>query len=185
MFLITCLGNPGQEYEKTPHNAGFLFADTLREYLKRKDFEVSDWENEDRMFSSQICKVRSNGEVIAILQKPLTFMNRSGIAVKSIYSKFDIDEFILVHDDLDILLGKYKIQREKSPKGHNGIKSVEDSLGTTDFRRVRVGIEHRQEDMDIPGEDYVLMRYSDKEMEDLRFAIQEGVEELVNDLFEL
>ncbi len=182
MFLITGLGNPGSEYERTPHNAGFLFVEMLREYLKRKGFEVSDWENEQRMFSSEISRVRSNGEILGILQRPLTFMNKSGIAVKSVYSKFDITKFVLAHDDLDILLGKYKIQDEKSPKGHNGVKSVEESLGTTDFTRVRIGIENRQEDIDIPGEQYVLMRYSDKEVEDLQFAVQDAVEELVNSL---
>ena len=178
MFLITGLGNPGQEYEKTPHNAGFLFVDTLREYLKRKEFDVSDWKNEEKLFNSEISRVKRGGEGIGMLQKPLTFMNRSGIAVKAVYDKFNIDNFILAHDDLDILLGKFKIQREKSPKGHNGVKSVEDALGTSDFTRVRVGIENRQEDTDIPGEDYVLMRYSDKEYEDLKFTIQAAVEEL-------
>lgn len=182
MFLITGLGNPGFEYEKTPHNAGFLFVDAFMEYLRAKGYEVSDWENEERMFNSEISMVRSNGELIGMIQKPLTFMNRSGVAVKSIYSKFDITQFVLAHDDLDILLGKYKIQNDKAPKGHNGVKSVEDSLGTTDFVRVRIGIENRQEDIDIPGEQYVLMRYSDKEIEDLKFAIQDSIEELISSL---
>lgn len=184
MFLVTGLGNPGKEYERTPHNAGFLFVNTFREYLKSKNTEVSDWKNEEKIFNSEICKVRNQGELLGILQKPLTYMNLSGGAVKLIYSKFDINEYILVHDDLDIPLGKYKIQREKSPKGHRGVKSVEDSLGTIDFTRVRIGVDNRR-DIDILGEEYVLIKYSEKEYENLKFVIQEGVEELVNLLFEL
>lgn len=185
MFLISGLGNPGQEYLMTPHNAGFLFVNSLSEYLRKINLEVSNWENEDKFFMSELSKVKRDGEVIGILQKPLTYMNRSGIAIKKVFDKFDIDQFVLAHDDLDIPLGKYKIQEGKSPKGHNGVKSVEDSLGTLDFERVRIGVDHRQEDIDIPGEDYVLMRYSDKEMEDLEFAIQDAVEALSKNLFEL
>lgn len=185
MFLVTGLGNPGNEYIKTPHNAGFLFIDRLREVIFLDDgLQVSNWENEEKLFNSNICKVRKDGEILGILQKPTTFMNRSGIAVKSILNKFDIDRFVLIHDDLDIPLGKYKIQQEKSPKGHNGVLSVEECIGSSKFTRVRLGIENRGE-KDIPGEDYVLQRYSKDELEDLKFVIEDSIEELLKTILVL
>ena len=185
MFLITGLGNTGGEYEKTPHNAGFLFLDTLREtLLKISSLQISNWENEERLFKSQICKIKKNGELVCMLQKPLTYMNRSGIAVRSVINKFDIDGFVLAHDDLDIPLGKYKIQKEKSPKGHNGVISVESNLGTSDFLRVRVGIENRGE-RKIPGEEYVLQKYSQEEIDTLKVTIEESIQDLLSTIFEL
>ena len=185
MFLITGLGNTGGEYEKTPHNAGFLFLDCLREtFLKIPSLQISNWENEERLFKSQICKIKKDGELVCMLQKPLTYMNRSGIAVRAVINKFDIDGFVLAHDDLDIPLGKYKIQKEKSPKGHNGVISVESNLGTSDFLRVRIGIENRGE-RKIPGEDYVLQKYSDEELDTLKVTIEESIQELLSTIFEL
>lgn len=111
-------------------------------------------------------------------------MNRSGIAVRAVINKFDIDGFVLAHDDLDIPLGKYKIQKEKSPKGHNGVISVESNLGTSDFLRVRIGIENRGE-RKIPGEDYVLQKYTEEELDTLKVAIEESIQELLSTIFEL
>jgi peptidyl-tRNA hydrolase, PTH1 family len=178
MFLITGLGNPGKEYENTPHNAGFMFLDILKEELsRREDLQVSDWIAEEKLFLSHICKIKREGELIGILQKPITYMNRSGSAVKLVHNKFDIQKYILVHDDLDIQLGKYKIQEEKSPKGHNGVLSIESALGTTNFTRVRIGIENR-EDRRIPGEDYVLKRYSALELQTIEECIYDSIKEL-------
>lgn len=183
MLLITGLGNIGKEYENTPHNVGFVFLDVLREELSKKDgLQVSEWINEEKLFNSQLCKIKKDGEVILILQKPLTYMNRSGIAVRSVVSKFDIDAFILIHDDLDISLGKYKIQSGKSPKGHKGVISVEGNIGTSEFLRVRIGIENR-EGRTIPGEDYVLQKYSEDELTTLKECVHESVQELLSTIF--
>ena len=111
-------------------------------------------------------------------------MNKSGIAVKRIMEKFSINQFVLLHDDLDIQLGKYKIQREKSPKGHNGVLSVEQALGSTDFWRVRIGIESR-EGRNIPGEEYVIRKYSRKEYQELLFAVEISAQELLSTIFPL
>lgn len=179
MLLISGLGNIGKEYENTPHNSGFLFVDTLREILTHvPTLQVSQWVDENKLFSSEICKVKRDGETICILQKPLTYMNLSGKAVKQIYEKFNIQKFVLVHDDLDIQLGKYKIQEGKSPKGHNGVLSVENSLNMQDFTRVRIGIENRG-GRNIPGEDYVLIKYSKDELLLLNECISESIEELL------
>ncbi len=185
MFLITGLGNPGREYENTPHNAGFTFVNSLREsLLKNPHLQVSEWENEEKLFNSEVCKIKRGGELIGILQKPLTYMNRSGVAVQLLMKKFDIDIFVLAHDDLDIELGEYKIQEGKSPKGHNGILSVENALSSKDFTRVRIGIENRS-NHNIPGEDYVLQKYSGKELEVLENTIQESISNLLPSISEL
>ncbi|WKZ31388.1 MAG: aminoacyl-tRNA hydrolase [Candidatus Dojkabacteria bacterium] len=171
MLLIVGLGNPGSKYENTPHNAGYLFLDQLREFLGWDTlYSVGDWE-EDKMFESQICKARVGGETKVMLVKPLTFMNASGRAVSKIVKKFEVrvsSGLVVVHDDLDIKLGQYKLQRAKSPKAHNGITSVELSLGTNDFLRLRIGVENRSENNRIPGEDYVLNKMSQEELDTLK-----------------
>lgn len=178
MFLITGLGNPNKEYVSTPHNSGFMLLNTLRELLIDENIEVSEWNNEDKLFLSEICKVKSKGEVIGILQKPLTYMNLSGNAVKLIHNKYEIDNFVLAHDDLDIKLGKYKIQQEKAPKNHNGVTNVEHMLKRKDFLRVRVGVEDRL-DRNIPGEEYVLRKYTSIQLDILERAIKEACKELL------
>lgn len=178
MFLITGLGNPGKEYEYTPHNAGFIFIDQLKETLSNK-IQVTDWTDESRVLLSEISRVKIDGETVGILQKPLTYMNLSGNAVKKIMDKFNIQQYILIHDDLDIKLGTYKIQEDKSPKGHNGIKSIEQALGYTNFLRVRIGVENRN-NRNIPGEEYVLQKYSKEEYQLLLETIQDAIKELVN-----
>lgn len=185
MKLITGLGNPGKKYLNTRHNAGFLFLDQLREkFLYQKGIEVTEWE-EESMFKSEFAFIKEGSRVIAILQKPLTYMNRSGEAVAKVIKKFDIENpeqnFILVHDDLDIPLGKYKIQQGKSPMGHNGVRDVEDRIGDSDFKRVRIGVENRQ-GRDIPGEDFVLMNMLPDEKLLLEESIQEAIGGILSDI---
>ena len=167
MFLITGLGNIGVKYANTPHNAGFLVVDALTQYLKDigRDIFIDDWKDESKVFDSYISRVKVNGQEIGMIQKPTTYMNMSGLAVAKLSNKYDFDPFILIHDDLDIELGKYKINLEKSPKSHNGVLSVEQFLKRKDFLRVRVGIEGR-ENRNISGDEYVLHRM-DKESNDL------------------
>ena len=115
MKLITGLGNPGKEYENTRHNAGFMFVDTLREkFLYQNTLIATEWRVENT-FQSEIAFIKSGSKIVAILQKPQTFMNNSGIAVEKIMKKFEIsmEEFTLVHDELDIKLGEFKIQSGK------------------------------------------------------------------------
>lgn len=114
MILIAGLGNPGKEYERTRHNIGSRVIDTL---------ESLNLEN-------------------IVLVKPTTFMNESGKAVKKIISnsKLLISNLWVVHDDIDLPIGKFKIQMGKSSAGHKGVQSIIDHLGTKDFWRVRIGI---------------------------------------------
>ena len=185
MKLITGLGNPEKRYLETRHNVGFLFVDALREkFLYQKGLNITEWE-EDDMFNSELCFLKEGSKVVAIFQKPLTYMNKSGEAVAKILRKFDIEDldrnFILIHDDLDIPLGKFKIQLGKSPQGHNGVKNVEDRVGSTEFKRVRIGVEAR-EDKNIPGEDYVLMKFSEDEREIIDEVIQTSIQGILADI---
>lgn len=184
MKLITGLGNPEKEYINTRHNAGFVFVDALREkFLYQDTLYPTDWKVEDT-FQSEIAFIKSGSKIVAILQKPLTFMNNSGDAVAKLVQKFDIDiprDFILVHDDLDISLGEFKIQKGKSPLGHNGVNNVEERLGTKDFKRVRIGIENR-ENKNISGLDYVLMKFSKEESQTLDEVVEEAIRGILSDI---
>ncbi len=179
MFIITGLGNFGKEYVNTPHNAGFMFVDKFREYLvQNSNLQISEWEDERKLFLSELCKIKKGGELIGILQKPLTYMNNSGSAVRLLLKKHKADKYILAHDDLDIPLDTCKIHKGKSPKGHRGILSVEGVLPDKDFLRVRIGIENRKERV-IPGEEYVLIPYSKKELVVLKGCIERSLIDLI------
>ncbi len=181
MKLITALGNPGRKYSKSRHNTGFLFLDRLREkFLFQKNLTVTDWE-EEKIFMSELSFLKKGSKVLAIFQKPLTFMNNSGQAISKVIKKYGIEDleedFVLVHDDLDLKLGKYKIQSAKSPQGHNGVKDVENKLKKNCFRRVRIGVESRT-NKNISGEEYVLMNFT----EDERLVLDEVLEDAVKSL---
>jgi len=139
MKLIIGLGNPGKEYEKTRHNAGFLAVDKIIE-----NFQFSIF-NFQLKFNAEISQgIINNEKVISV--KPQTFMNGSGQAVKAIadYYKIKPEDIIVIHDDLDIPLGKYKISKGKSSAGHKGVQSIIDLLGTKNFTRIRIGIGAKQ-----------------------------------------
>ncbi len=152
MWIIAGLGNPGSKYSGTRHNIGFRVIDRLSEEynirLEERDIYV-------------IGKGAIGG-VDVILLKPLTFMNRSGLAVKKILKKRNVspDRLIVVQDDLDIDTGAVKIRRNGSSGGHRGIESIIQELGTRDFVRVKVGIGR---DKDVPVEEYVLRTFKPAE----------------------
>ncbi len=158
MKLIIGLGNPGKDYRKTRHNVGFEVVD---EIVKRYNFEQLKLESK---FDSDICKGTIDGKT-AIVAKPQTFMNNSGKAVRSImdYYKINIDNLIVIHDDLDIKLGNYRISKGKNSAGHNGVRSIIDHLATKDFERIRIGI--GIDDKRIPTEDFVLSAFQVDEAE--------------------
>ncbi len=180
MLLFVGLGNPGEKYENTPHNAGFKAVDKFRESLGyTRAYDVGDWEL-DKYTNSFISIGRSTLQSKFVLAKPHTFMNNSGEAVEQLVKKFEVNiekNFVLFYDDLDIKLGSYKIVRGKNPKGHRGLLSIFRYLKTVDFLTVRIGIDNR-EDKDIPGEDYVLKKYSKEELETLDEAILESIKKL-------
>jgi PTH1 family peptidyl-tRNA hydrolase len=184
MKLITGLGNPGKQYINTRHNAGFIFLDALREkFLFQNTLFPTDWKLEET-FKSEVAFIKRGSQIIAILQKPQTFMNESGEAVSKLINKFNINpstDLILVHDDLDIHIGDFKIQTGKSPLGHNGVVNVEKSIGTKDFKRVRIGIENR-EDKKINGLDYVLMKFSKEERTLIDEVVESAIQGILSDI---
>ncbi|HVX93184.1 MAG TPA: aminoacyl-tRNA hydrolase [Candidatus Dojkabacteria bacterium] len=185
MKLIVGLGNPGEKYANTPHNAGFMMVDMLYkylldEYLKEDGAGYKHWKKED-MFESSLVEFEIKGQRI-VLMKPLTFMNDSGYAVAKYIKKNELnieEDLIVVHDDLDIVLGDYKLQFAKSPKGHNGIISLENHLKTQNFSRLRIGIEGR-ENKNIPGEDYVLIPFRQTQKDKLKEVMDRALKELLN-----
>ncbi|MFA6005840.1 MAG: aminoacyl-tRNA hydrolase [Patescibacteria group bacterium] len=171
--LITGLGNPGEKYANTRHNVGFLFLD----YISRKSKVES--KKESGKFQSEIIEIEFEGKKLVLL-KPQTFMNESGKAVSSYirYSNFDIRDLLVVHDDLDLKLGEYKINLGKGPKVHNGVNSVEELLGTKDFWRVRIGVDNRNSENRIPGEAYVLQNFTEEERKVLATVFEKAFSEL-------
>ena len=124
--LFTFLGNPGREYEKTRHNAGFMLLDYLRPSFTGAIKYHSVFSTEGK----------------AKILKPMTFMNRSGIAVKECASfyKLSADNILIAHDDLELPLGEVRLQMGGGLQGHNGLRSIAEMLGTKDFHRLRIGI---------------------------------------------
>lgn len=171
MHLIVGLGNPGPEYQRTRHNVGFVFLDKL---TKGERFSF------DKKMEGEVLKLKN-----FVLLKPHTFMNDSGRAVRKIvdFYKMSVESVIVVHDDLDIAFGEYKIQKEKGPKVHNGVKSVEECLGRADFWRVRIGIDNRQPGVGYgTGADYVLSKFSNVEQEELEKMFDDVVKDLAEAL---
>jgi len=145
MFLIVGLGNPGKKYELTRHNLGFRVLDLLG----------ADWEEK---YQSQFLKLDD-----VILAKPQTFMNNSGGAVQEIMKFYPEATLVVVHDDLDFPLGAIRIQKNASAAGHNGVRSIMEALGTQDFIRIRLGIDNPEIRGHVPGEDFVLQKFTPPE----------------------
>lgn len=133
MKLIVGLGNPGEKYARVRHNLGWSVVDALVASSKQ---QVA-WE-EDKKNKVQIAKISPQVWVI----KPLTYMNNSGLAVKLLTTYYHLlaTDLIVIHDDLDLPLGKIKVRMGGSAAGHHGVESIIDALGTDKFIRVRLGI---------------------------------------------
>ena len=134
MKLIVGLGNPGIEYQFTPHNLGFLAIDRLAEQSK---VEVRN-----RQCRALTGRVVIGSETV-LLAKPETFMNLSGLSVRELVAEHDArpeTDLIVIQDELDFPLGTVRIHRNRSSAGHNGIESVIGALGTQDFLRIRMGV---------------------------------------------
>ena len=177
MKLIIGLGNPGKQYSKTRHNAGFIAVSALAENLGLSEFKKSDKHN------AELAEGSINGEK-AVIAKPRTFMNLSGQAVRSVmqFYKIEINDLIVISDDVTIPSGTLRVRKSGSAGGHNGLKSIIKELGTDEFLRIRLGIEPLTP---FKGslEDYVLGQFSDEE-KDLMEENIEKLPELLKILFE-
>jgi peptidyl-tRNA hydrolase, PTH1 family len=175
MKIIVGLGNPEKDYADTRHNIGFAFADKLKELW---DFEDYKYQNNYDAWLSQ----GSLGDEKIILVKPETFMNESGRAVKKImqFYKLTADDIIVIHDDLDIAIGKFKIATDSSSAGHNGVQDIIDKLGTQKFKRIRVGIGEATEEgairCHLGAHDFVLAKFTEEEKEKIYPALLQIIE---------
>ena len=179
-ILITGLGNPGSKYQLNRHNAGFMFLDWLQ---KEKNDMSSEWKF-DKYSDSEISKITlqtHNSKLITVLSKPQTFMNRSGRTVHRLISASNLESptLVVVHDDLDIRLGSFKIQKGVGPKVHNGLESIESSLKTKDFWRIRIGIDNRNSDYEGSGEGYVLSNFEQDDEKILQSIFPEAIKKLL------
>ncbi|MBI2628072.1 MAG: aminoacyl-tRNA hydrolase [Candidatus Niyogibacteria bacterium] len=134
MRYIVGLGNPGNEYEKTRHNAGRILAGLFAEHLKLDDFEY------DKKLNAQKTEGKIGREKLMIIL-PDTFMNKSGNSLKSlINSQAKAKNLIIIHDDLDLPFGKIKISFGRNSGGHRGVESIMRTIKTKDFLRFRIGV---------------------------------------------
>ncbi|MGA2744821.1 MAG: aminoacyl-tRNA hydrolase [Candidatus Sulfotelmatobacter sp.] len=162
MKLIVGLGNPGIEYQFTPHNLGFLAIDRIAGSM---GVEVRN-----RQCRALTARAVMGGETV-LLAKPETFMNLSGVAVRELVEEYEAkpeSDLIVIQDELDFPLGTLRIHTRRSSAGHNGIESIIGALGTQDFLRIRIGVapEHKVGD----GADYLLSPMKKKEL-----AVVDGI----------
>ncbi len=165
MYIIAGLGNPGKEYTGTRHNVGYESLDCLAEKYNTKLNKLK--------FNSVYGEITINGEKV-MLVKPVTYMNRSGIAIDEImkFYKIPVENLIVIYDDIDIPVGTLRIRPNGSPGTHNGMKSIIQHVGTN-FPRIRIGI-GRNPQMDLA--DYVLQRFSKDDAEKIHPIMEKAVE---------
>jgi peptidyl-tRNA hydrolase, PTH1 family len=177
MKIIVFLGNPGRKYSKNRHNAGFiigkLFADNFNIFLKKKDFH------------SDCGSGKINGSDVFIIF-PDTFMNKSGLAVREAMNYYNTnpEDLIAVHDEIELPFGVIKNKFSGGHKGHNGLRSIIQHIGSADFNRVRIGV-GRPENQNIEVADYLLSDFTDEEltkMKDLAPQIIHLILSLINPL---
>ena len=162
-YLVVGLGNPGLEYLWTPHNAGFLAIDRIAEQ------EGVVVQNRRCRAVTATCRIAGRETILA---KPETFMNLSGASVAALIREFEVDparDLLVIYDELDLVLGTFKIRERGSPAGHNGARSVTNALDSQEWLRLRIGVgpdlppEAKEVGSKRPGRDYLLspMRKAD------------------------
>ena len=173
MILIIGLGNPGPKFQKTRHNMGFRVVDEFAKENNYPGFEFS------KKFKAEISEGKISGEEI-IIAKPQTFMNESGQAVKLLTRTYKLEakNLIIVHDDIDLPIGKIRIIKNRGAAGHKGVQSIIDELDTKNFIRLRIGIKPekpaRQNTKFLAG--FVLKKFNKGEEKILKPAIEKTVE---------
>jgi peptidyl-tRNA hydrolase, PTH1 family len=171
--VVLGLGNPGKKYEQTRHNLGFMVVDRLASQngvvVRRKKYHslVGDWQ--------------TNGEKV-LLAKPQSYMNRSGVAVRSLCGDLGVEakDLIVVYDELDLPFGRIRIRQKGGAAGHQGVLSILETLGDQNFVRVRVGVGRPPQEMD--PSDYVLEPFLPEEtilLPDIVARAAEAVETLL------
>ena len=167
-LLIVGLGNPGEKYAHTRHNAGFDVMSRLEEHygvkLRRK-----------LLLQGMTAEV-TDGETKIVLCEPLTFMNRSGECVKRLLNRFKVpqEQMLVIFDDIDLPPGKVRVRKSGGPGTHNGMRSIQTALGKTDFPRIRVGTGDRPAGEDLAA--WVLGHPAPEEKEKMETAFDRAAE---------
>ncbi len=180
MKLIVGLGNPGEKYEDTRHNLGFRVVDVLA-----RQFIVDGLWLIEKKFKSEILEINelSTNNYKLLLAKPQTYMNNSGMSVRLIadFYKISLEDIIIIHDDLDLILGKIKIRVGGASAGHHGVESVIKYLNDDKFVRVKIGIgsqdsfegEHKRKNFN--AEKFVVSIFDDSEKTKLKKIIKDAL----------
>ena len=169
--IIIGLGNPGKRYQNTRHNLGWFVLD---KFVEQNHIDCT-WK-EEKKHKAEVADIRFEDQRI-LLVKPSTFMNDSGITVRSItdYYDIDIDSLLIIHDDLDIDLGKIKISKTGSSGGHNGIKSIINHMSSKEFLRIKIGINSSKRGR-IPTEKFVLQPFGFWEKRKAKDVIEQSAD---------
>ncbi len=166
--IILGLGNPGKEYESTPHNIGFAFLD----FLQKTENGFSSWRQEKKFLGLLAEKIEEGQKII--LLKPQTFMNNSGLAAQKImaYYSLPLDNLLVVHDEIDLASGTFKVQKNKNAAGHRGVLSLIQHLQSKNFWRLRIGvnpqIKNGRSCLSLPTEKFVLKKMPPEEEEKIK-----------------
>jgi PTH1 family peptidyl-tRNA hydrolase len=170
MILIAGLGNPGLKFKNTRHNLGFRIVEGFVKKNNFPDFKFS------KKFKVEISEGDFNNKII--LAKPQTFMNESGKAIKLLTRTYkpEADHLIIIHDDIDLDLGKIKIVKNRGAAGHKGVQSIINELDTKDFIRLRIGIKPRSYKLEARSlENFVLKKFNKEEEKILKGVIEKTV----------
>jgi len=176
--IIIGLGNPGKKFENTRHNVGFMAIDKFAEKNNFPDFKLQKKSN---------ALVSENSNITLV--KPQTFMNESGRAVKKISENSPSVNLIVVHDDIDLPVGKIKIVKDRGSAGHKGVESIIQNIGNENLIRIRIGIALEK---NVDAKKIVLKKFSEEEQEviiqtvaktteALNFLMKEGIEKTMNE----
>jgi len=169
MKLIAGLGNIGKEYENSRHNIGFMVADEL---VRRWGLS---WRSDRLSFIAELYHPYR-----LLLLKPRTYMNLSGVAVRHFadYYRVDTDDIAIIQDDMDLPAGKVRVRRKGKDGGHNGIKSIIEHLGTTEFNRFKIGIGHPEHEKKTVIK-HVLTKFTAEESKEVKDAVEKTADAVI------
>lgn len=165
--LIVGLGNPGPKYSETRHNAGFWFVDDLASQYRSRFLP-------EKKFHGEVARINLEGKDIWLL-KPGTYMNRSGLSVVSLaaFYKIAAENILVAHDEIDLKAGTARMKTGGGHGGHNGLRDIISHLGTKDFQRLRIGVDHPgSKDLVV---DYVLKRPDSKDRQAIEDSINDAL----------
>lgn len=176
MKIIACLGNPGKQYSKNRHNAGFLIGGSFASFI---DIDLNR-----KSFSSVTGTCKFEGSDILMIF-PQTYMNSSGVAVQQALSYYRevTENLVVIHDEIEMPSGKFDTKFSGGHRGHNGLRSIVEKTGSRDFYRVRYGV-GRPENPNISVADYVLSNFTQEELEHMEKSM-ESIFGLIKELLKI